>query len=127
MGKFVIRAVPTGVRFDLYAQNGQTVLSSETYLTASACRKGLESVRKNAPSAPIEDRTGEWISPKRNPKFEVYTDKSGAFRFRLKAKNGQIIAVSEPYTTKGGCLGGIDSVKENAAGPQIEEALVKML
>lgn len=127
MGKFVIRAVPTGVRFDLYAQNGQTVLSSETYLTAAACRKGLDSVRKNAPAAAIEDRTGDRISPRKNPKFEVYIDKSGTFRFRLKAKNGQIIAVSEPYATKASCLGGIDSVKENAAQCQIEEALVKTL
>lgn len=127
MGKFVIRAVPTGVRFDLYAQNGQTVLSSETYRTAAACRKGLESVRKNAPDANLEDRTAEPVSLQKNPKFEIYTDRSGAFRFRLKAKNGQIIAVSEPYSSKGGCLGGIDSVKENAAGFQIEEALVKTL
>lgn len=127
MGKFVIRAVPTGVRFDLYAQNGQTVLSSETYRTAAACRKGLESVRKNAPDANLEDRTAEPVSLQKNPKFEIYTDRSGAFRFRLKAKNGQIIAVSEPYSSKGGCLGGIDSVKENAAQCQIEEALVKTL
>lgn len=127
MGKFVIRAVPTGVRFDLYAQNGQTVLSSETYLTAAACRKGLESVRKNAPAAAVEDRTGEHASPQRNPKFEIYTDKSGAFRFRLKARNGQIIAVSEPYVTKASCLGGVDSVKENVVQSQIEEALVKAL
>lgn len=125
MGKFVIRTVPTGVKFDLYAQNGQTVLSSEVYLTLSACRKGLYSVRKNAPGANIEDQTGDTLSPQKNPKFQIYTDKSGTFRFRLKAKNGQIIAVSEPYTTKSGCLSGVDSVRDNAAGAQVEEALWK--
>lgn len=127
MEKYVIRAVPTGVKFDLYAQNGQTVLSSEVYLTVSACRKGLLSVRRNAAAAAVEDQTGSVPIRQKNPKFELYTDKSGSFRFRLKAKNGQIIAVSEPYTTKAGCLGGIDSVRENASQAQTEEALVKQL
>ncbi|WP_406660965.1 YegP family protein [Methanolobus sp. ZRKC3] len=48
------------------------------------------------------------------PKFEVFTDKSGKFRFRLKAKNGEIIATSQGYTSKAGCMKGIDSVRENA-------------
>lgn len=127
MEKYVIRTVPTGVKFDLYAQNGQTVLSSEVYLTVSACRKGLLSVRRNAAAAAVEDQTRSVPIRQKNPKFELYTDKSGSFRFRLKAKNGQIIAVSEPYTTKAGCLGGIDSVRENASQAQTEEALVKQL
>lgn len=127
MGRFVIRTVPTGVKFDLYAQNGQTVLSSEVYLTVSACRKGLWSVQRNAPAAAVEDLTGSERHPRKNPKFELYSDKSGAFRFRLKAKNGQIVAVSEPYTTKAGCLGGIDSVRENTAQAQVEEAIIKAL
>lgn len=127
MEKYVIRTVPTGVKFDLYAPNGQTILSSEVYLTVSACRKGLLSVRRNALQAKTEDQTETPVSPEKNPKFEVYTDKSGAFRFRLKAKNGQIIAVSEPYATKSTCLGGIDSVRENAVQAQTEEALVKQL
>lgn len=127
MEKYVIRTVPTGVKFDLYAPNGQTILSSEVYLTASACRKGLLSVRRNAAAAAVEDQTGSVPIRQKNPKFELYTDKSGSFRFRLKAKNGQIIAVSEPYAAKSSCLGGIDSVRENASQAQTEEALVKQL
>lgn len=127
MGKFVIRTVPTGVKFDLYAPNGQTVLSSEVYLTAAACRKGLESVRKNAPLAGTEDQTREDGRPQTNPKFEVYLDKGGNFRFRLKARNGLIIAVSEPYTTKARCLDGIGSVKENVRDAGVEEVLVRPL
>ena len=46
--------------------------------------------------------------------FELYKDKAGEFRFRLKAKNGQIILVSEGYTQKQGCINGIESVKKNA-------------
>ncbi len=50
-------------------------------------------------------------------KFEVYTDKSGQFRFRLKAGNGEVIAASEAYKAKASCLKGIESVKKNAAMP----------
>ncbi|MFQ5950950.1 MAG: YegP family protein [Candidatus Geothermarchaeales archaeon] len=48
------------------------------------------------------------------PKFEIFRDETGEFRFRLKAPNGEIIGVSEGYKSKGGCKGGIESVKRNA-------------
>lgn len=47
-------------------------------------------------------------------KFEITTDKSGQFRFNLKASNGQTILSSEAYTTKPACQNGITSVRENA-------------
>ena len=47
-------------------------------------------------------------------KFEIYTDKAGEFRFRLKASNGQAILASEGYKDKSGCMNGIESVKKNA-------------
>jgi uncharacterized protein YegP (UPF0339 family) len=56
--------------------------------------------------------------------FEWYKDKSGKFRFRLKAPNGEIIATSEGYSSKEGCLGGIESVKKNAPVAKIVEAKV---
>ena len=55
------------------------------------------------------------------PKFELYTDKAGEFRFRLKATNGQVIAVSEGYTAKASCENGIESVKKNAAVAEVVE------
>jgi len=54
-------------------------------------------------------------------KFEVYTDKAGEYRFRLKASNGEIIAVSEGYKTKKSCMNGIQSVKKNVLKPKIVE------
>jgi uncharacterized protein YegP (UPF0339 family) len=48
-------------------------------------------------------------------KFELYTDAAGKYRFRLKAANGQIIAVGEAYESKASALNGIESVKKNAA------------
>ena len=123
MTRYVIRAVHSGVKFDLRAANGQTVATSEVYDTLAACRKGIESVMKNAPKAKVEDQTAEGVRPLTNPKFELYQDKSGQYRFRLKARNGQIIAVSEGYTSKGSCADGIESVKANAAKAQVEHEI----
>ena len=50
-------------------------------------------------------------------KFEVYKDKAGEFRFRLKAANGQNILGSEGYSAKAGCMNGIESVRKNSQNP----------
>lgn len=57
--------------------------------------------------------------PIKTGKFEVYTDKAGEYRFRLKAPNGEIIAVSEGYRSKKSCIDGIQSVKKNVLKPKI--------
>ncbi len=121
MGKFVIRATGTGVKFDLKAGNGEVIATSEVYSSLDACKKGLASVSKNAPVAGIEDQTVEGFETVKHPKFEVYQDKAGEFRFRLKATNGQIIATSEGYKAKESCLNGIASVKKNAPEAEIVE------
>ena len=109
MGYFRIRPVATGVKFDLHAANGEIVATSEVYQTEAACRKGMESVRRNAPKAQTEDQTvGQRCA---NPKFELYEDRAGRYRFRLKARNGSIIAVSEGYTGKAACLDGIAALR----------------
>jgi uncharacterized protein YegP (UPF0339 family) len=56
------------------------------------------------------------------PVFEWYKDKKGKYRFRLKAANGEIIAVSEAYGSKEGCVNGIESVKKNAPMAKVVEA-----
>ncbi|GAA1236651.1 MULTISPECIES: YegP family protein [Microbacterium] len=55
-------------------------------------------------------------------KFELYTDKSGEYRFRLKSGNGEVIAISEGYSSKAAALNGIDSVRRNAADAEVVEA-----
>ena len=115
MSRFVIREVASGVKFDLKATNGQVILTSEVYKSEKACKSGIASVAKNAPIANVEDQTVEGFAACKHPKFEVYKDKAGEFRFRLKARNGQIIGVSEGYVQKASCLNGIESVKTNAA------------
>ena len=121
MGKFVIRKTATGIKFDLKAGNGEVIATSEVYSSESACRNGIASVQKNAPVAGVEDQTVEGFAAVKHPKFEVYTDKAGEFRFRLKATNGQIIAVGEGYKQKDSCLNGIESIKKNAVDAKIVE------
>lgn len=120
MGRFVIKTVKSGVKFDLKAGNGEVIATSEVYTSMSACRNGVESVRKNSSVAALEDQTGEGFAQEKNPKFEMYTDKAGEFRFRLKARNGEIIAVSEGYKAKASCLNGIESVRKNAPEAPVE-------
>ena len=114
MGKFVVKATKIGFVFNLKAGNGEVIATSEVYTTEAACMKGVESVRKNAAEAKLEDQTVAEVAAVTNPKFEMYTDKAGEFRFRLKARNGEIIAVSEGYKAKASCLNGIESVRKNA-------------
>ena len=121
MSKFVIRAVASGIKFDLVHTNGQVIATSEVYNSKKSCLAGVASVQRNAAAANVEDQTAEGFEKVKHPKFEMYTDKAGEFRFRLKATNGQIIATSEGYKAKATCLNGIESVKKNAPEAEISE------
>ena len=120
MGKFVMKATANGgFKFDLKAGNGEIIASSQTYKSDKACEAGIESVRKNA-LAHVEDQTVENFEVKKHPKYELYTDKAGEFRFRLKAANGEIIATSEGYKAKPSALNGIESIGKNAPDAKVE-------
>ena len=122
MGKFVVKQTKNGFVFNLKAGNGEIIATSQTYSGEDACMNGIESVRKNAELAKLEDQTVENFETVTNPKFEVYLDKRGEYRFRLKARNGEIIATGEGYKAKASCLNGIDSIRRNAPeSPVIKE------
>ena len=121
MGKFAVKETATGVKFNLLASNGQVIGVSEVYSGKEACLKGIESVKKNAEIANLEDQTADPVVTAVNPKFEIYTDKAGEFRFRLKARNGEIILSSEGYKAKASCENGIESVRKNAPDAEIVE------
>ena len=121
MGKFAVKETATGIKFNLLASNGQIIGVSEVYSGKEACLKGIESVKKNAEVANLEDQTVEPVSAATCPKFEIYTDKAGEFRFRLKARNGEIILSSEGYKAKVSCENGIESVRKNAPEAEIVE------
>lgn len=54
-------------------------------------------------------------------KFELYKDVKGKYRFRLKASNGQIVAVGEAYESKAAALNGIESVRKNSTAPVVDQ------
>jgi uncharacterized protein YegP (UPF0339 family) len=133
MGKFVIKKTPSGAfNFSLYAVNKEKIaVSSQVYTTKGACKKGMESIAKHAVKCinedRIEDQTLKTPVQKTCPKFEVYFDKAGLYRYRLIASNGESIAMSEEgYKSKSGVMNGIKSVSVNAVDAEIvDETLEK--
>ncbi len=113
MGKFVISKAKTGIMFNLLAGNGEIIATSQVYKSKPSAKNGIESVINNSGSA-IEDQTKEGFTVEKCPKYEIYKDKKGEFRFRLKAGNGQIIATGEGYKDFSGVKNGIASIKKNA-------------
>lgn len=123
MGKFIIKQAKSGPMFNLKARNGEIIGTSEIYSSVDACKNGIASVQKNAPVAGLEDQTKENFEKIPNPKFELYKDKAGEFRFRLKAGNGEVILTGESYVSKDGCKNGIASIRKNAVDSVIVEEL----
>ena len=120
MGKFIIKQNNLGYTFNLKAENGEIIATSgEVLNTLQTCYNSIDSVIANAPIAALEDQTIEGYSVEKCPKFEIYLDKKGEYRFRLKARNGEPILASEGYTAKTGCKNGIESVRENVVEAEI--------
>ena len=113
MPKFQVYKDAAGkYRFRLRADNNKIIAVGEAYEQYTSCINGIKSIQKNS-KAPIEDTTveGQRFS---NPKFQVYKDNAGKFRFHLYARNGEIIAdSSEGYETKDACFNGINVVGQS--------------
>jgi len=132
MGKFVIKKTPSGsFNFSLYAANSEKIaVSSQVYTTKSSCKSGIASLGKQATrcieEGKIEDQTLKKTEKLTCPKFEIYLDKAGLYRYRLIASNGESVAMSEEgYKSKSGCLGGIKSVAANAPSSEIIDESAK--
>lgn len=93
-------------RFNLKAANGEIILISEAYESKESALGGIESVRKHA----AEDAGFERKSSKRSEPY-----------FVLKASNGQIIGMSEMYSSEAACENGIASVQKNAPTAQVRD------
>ncbi len=106
MGKFVISSRANGeVQFNLKADNGQVILTSEGYKSRAACENGIESVKQNSA---------------RDQAFDRKTSANGKHYFNLKATNGQVIGTSEMYESSTAMENGIASVKKNAPAATVE-------
>ena len=132
MGTFIIKKTPTGAfNFSLLAANKEKIaVSSQIYTTKAACKKGIASIGAHAPkcieAGKIEDNTLQKPVPQTNPKFEIYLDNAGLYRYRLFASNGESIAMSEMgYKSKSGCMNGIKSVAINAVNPEIIDETIE--
>ena len=116
MGTFMIRNTETGIKFDLLGEDEQFLAGSQVYKTIKTCRNGIESVKVCAPAAMVEDQTEVGFAVQKSPKFEVYKDASGELRYRLRSRNGQIIASGNAFGTKEECLEVIEAIR--AAAPE---------
>jgi uncharacterized protein YegP (UPF0339 family) len=109
-------------RFRLRAPNNKIVTVGEAYESKSGCFNGVNAVKKYCGSE-IEDMTkGEEKKPA--PKFQVYKDRNDKFRFHLIAPNYEIVAVSEGYESRAGCLNGIKAVM-NYCDSEIKDLTIK--
>lgn len=120
MGKFSIREKNDKFSFRLKAGNGEVIATSQMYKSLQTCKAGIASVKTNAPIAALENQTEEGYKVEKHPKFEVYMDNAGEYRFRLKAKNGQNIAASEGYSALKSCFNGVESVRKNVVDAKEE-------
>lgn len=120
MGKFIIKKAKNDeYTFSLLAGNGEPILvPGETFATLAACKNSIESVKKNA-LAHVEDQTVEGYETLTHPKYELYKNDTGEFRWRLKARNGEPIGRSEGYKAKAGAKNGIESVGKNAPDAEV--------
>ena len=118
--KFVVKKTNTGYNFLLVATNGQPVGNSQVYASLKSAQAGVEAVKKASAANVIEDTTAKEVEEQKNPKFVIYTDKAGLFRFRLQSSNGQNVLASEGYTTLAACKNGCASVVKNAAAAEVE-------
>lgn len=121
-GQFVCYKTAKGYwNYRLKASNKETIAVSggTGYSSFSACKAGIESVRRNT-GAKIEDQTLQKFEQLTNPKFEIYVDKAGKYRYRLKASNGELICTSEDgYASKDSCKKGIASLAKWAAEAEV--------
>lgn len=107
MGKFIITKRLNGeFQFNLKANNGLVILTSEAYTTKDNCLNGIESVK---------------IHSQAESNFERRVTKDRKTYFNLKAANGQIIGTSQIYGSDFACDKGIASVRNNAAEARVED------
>lgn len=110
MGKFVITKRSNGeFQFSLKSENGQTVLTSEGYITKAGCLNGIEAVKFNSQN---------------ESNYERKNSINGKYYFNLKASNGQIIGTSEMYEAITGREKGIDYVKRNGKAVTVEDTTI---
>lgn len=111
--------------FNLYAANKVIIATSQIYSSSQSAVNGANSVILNAEKASIEDQTLKEYTPQPFPKWEIYKDKGGQYRFRLSASNGSCVCHSQGYTSKASCKNGIESIIRTVKNAKIDKAYLK--
>ena len=126
-GKFDIRRAKDGrFFFCLYASNHAPIAYSQIYSTSSAALNVIDSIIANSPKSGVEDTTLKNPKSLPFPKWEIYIDKAGEYRFRLYAVNGNCIChASHGYSTKSGCKGGMESITRFAKEAKVDKSYLK--
>ncbi len=113
MGKFEITRGKDGLfRFNLRAANGEIIAVGEPCASFAECRSETDAVRSVCGS-----EVNDLISSKgdaEGDRYEIYLDRAGEFRFRLRMADGSILFHGEGYRSKASCKNGIRSVAKNA-------------
>jgi uncharacterized protein len=92
--------------FNLKSENGEKILTSESYEAKASAHKGIDSVRSNASD---------------DARFDRRTSKDDKPYFVLQAANGEIIGTSEQYSSVSAMENGVQSVKENARTAAVDD------
>ena len=110
-------------RWRLLARNGEPIARSEQgFSSKSSVVRTLDSVRRNAAEAEGHTEVGGEGQPETATGFEIYEDKSGDWRWRLRASNGELVAVPEQgFTSKAGVVRALDVVRRNVAAAEGHE------
>lgn len=120
MGKFIIKKAKEGLTFSFVASDGNTLGSSEVYTSKASVKGGIASVKKNAGAA-VEDLTIKDHKVEKTPKWEVFKDKAGGFRFRLIATNGKNVIHTSAYKSHDDAVKALTTLKKTAVASGIED------
>ena len=125
-GKFEINKSKDGKKyfFNLYASNKVGIATSQMYSSSQGALNGVKSVIANASTIPVEDQSLKKYESLPYPKWEIYVDNGGKFRFRLCASNGSCVCHSQGYTTKNACKNGIDSIIRSSKNAEIVKTYI---
>lgn len=123
-GRFEINKSKDGKKyfFNLYASNKVGIATSQMYSSAQSALIGVKSVIANAQSAPIEDQSLKNYETLPFPKWIIYVDKGGKYRFHLAAANGSNVCHSQGYTSKASCKNGIESIIRSSRNAEIDKS-----
>ena len=126
VGSFDIKKAKDGrFVFNLYSANKVIIATSQVYSSSQSALTGVKSVMSNAIKAQTEDLTLKKPEPKPYPKWEIYLDRAGEYRFRLNAANANCVCHAKAgYSTKASCKRAIESIIRIAETAEIDKSYI---